>query len=190
MYPRGLTEMKKDIKLVLISLAIAATAGPAFSRDAASLRGAPSPAVADMVKTLKQVCLPLLKGGDLGPAASAAGFRLKDGQWVLPIKGDRRIELSPPDDANPHVCSAAVYAKPDSQAALRQALSGWAGAQSPPLTPVQEPPELATAGWSTSSWRGQTPAGTLGVALGQAQPAQAPAATVLESDLEVSLTPT
>jgi hypothetical protein len=181
--------MKKDIKLVLVSLAVAATAGPAFSQNTAPVSGAPSPAVAGMVKTLQQVCVPVLKGGALRAAASAAGFRLKDGQWVLPISGDRRIELAPPDEANPHVCSAAVYAKPDSQAALRQAVNTWAAAQSPPLALATEPPGAATPGWSTSSWRGQTPAGTLGVALGQAQPAQARSPAVLESDLQVSLTP-
>ena len=182
--------MKKDIKLLVVSLTIAAPATPAFSRDASLEGGAPSPAVADMVTTLQQVCLPVLKGGDVKASASAAGFKLEDGEWVLPINGDRRIELAPPDVANPHVCSAAVYANPDSQAALRQAVNTWADAQSPPLTQVQEPLGLTTAGWSSSSWRGQTPAGTLSVALGQAQPAPGRSPNVLESDLEVSLAPT
>ncbi len=181
--------MKKDIKLILAALAITAAAGRSYSRTVAPVSGAASPAVADMVKTLQQVCLPALEGGDVKAAASTAGFHLKDGLWVLQINGERRIELSPPDEANPHVCSAAVYARPESQAALLQALSGWAAAQHPALTPVQEPASAASTGWSTSSWRGSTAAGTLGVALGQAQPSQAQTAPVLESDLEVSLTP-
>ena len=160
--------MKKDIKLGFVALAITAAGGPSFSQTVAPTSGAASPAVADMVKTLQQVCLPVLKGGDVKAAASAAGFRLKDGLWVLQISGERRVELSPPDEANPHVCSAAVFSRPNSQAALRQALSGWAAAQNPPLTLEAEPADAANAGWSSSSWRGAIAAGTLGVALGQA----------------------
>lgn len=183
--------MKKDIKLVLACAAVVvAVASDSWSQDEAN--GPPqsaSPAITDAVKTLQQVCLPVLKGGDLKTNASAAGFRLKDGEWVLVIHGNRRIELAPPDAANPHLCSAAIYTRPVGQLALRQALNAWAGAQSPPLTPVNPGQGSLSAGWTTWSWQGQTPSGTLGVALGQEQPARGRPATVSESDLEVSLTP-
>jgi hypothetical protein len=196
--------MKKEL-ITLVAGVMAITSGPTFAQGPspsnAAVAGSPAPSLAqaaappptatDMVATLQKVCLPVLKGGDLKASANAAGFKLKDGQWVLTINGDRRIELSPPDKINPHVCSAAIYARPSSTAALEQALNDWAGAQTPPLAPVKlnaSAPGTAQP-WTTSSWSAQTPAGVLGVALGQEQPAPGKSEPVLESDLQVSLAP-
>jgi len=183
---------------ILLFLAIASTVGAvAYARttvpaNSGALSTLPPPAASDAVKALQQVCLPVLRGGDLKSSASAAGFKLRDGQWVLTINGDRRIELDPPDAANPHVCSATIYARPSNSAAIQQALNNWAGAQSPPLTSVKVDAHVSdpTQQWITSSWRAQTPTGMLGLALGQAQPTQGAPEALTESDLTVSLTPT
>lgn len=187
--------MKKEISLLLASasvvgaVAYARTIAPANS---SALETQPPPAASDTVKALQQVCLPVLRGGDLKSSASAAGFKLKDGQWVLTINGDRRIELDPPDAENPHVCSATIYARPSTAAAIQQSLTNWAGAQSPPLTSVKVDAHVSgpTQQWITSSWRAQTAKGTLGLALGQQLPTQSAPEALIESDLTVSLTPT
>jgi hypothetical protein len=198
--------MKKEL-ITLVAGVLAITCGPALAQSAppvlsAAPSAAPTPAAAsagggepvaaaDMVATLQKICLPVLRGGDLKASASAAGFRLKDGEWVLTIAGNRRIELSPPDQINPHVCGASIYALPTSTPGLEQALNIWATAHAPPLAPVKL--NAAVPGslqpWTTSSWSAQTPSGVLGVALGQEQPAHGPTQPVLESDLQVSLTP-
>jgi len=182
--------MKKELGL-LVAVATLAAAASALA-DAPGPPSAAKPpaqpaAGTDLVATLQQVCLPVLHGADVKASASAAGFRQKDGEWVLTIDSDRRIELSPPDAANPHVCAATIYARPTSTAALRQALNTWANAQTPPLTQVAPSGASAAPGWSSASWRGQTASGTLGIALGQQQPTQGE--PFAESDLQVSLTP-
>jgi len=190
--------MKKDILTTLAAIsAIASLAGSALSAANASARtaqappsGKTAPAASDLVATLQQVCLPVLRGGDVKSSASAAGFTQKDGQWVLKIAGDARIELAPPDVTNPHVCSATIYAQPGETAALQQALGAWAGAQKPAITPLKLDAAVAGASdWTTSTWSAQTPSGTLSIALGQQQPTPGTATTLTESDLQVSLTP-
>lgn len=190
--------MEKDIltKLVAAS-AIAALAGSTLSPTIASAQtaqapasGKPATAATDLVATLQQVCLPVLRGGDVKSSARAVGFTQKDGQWVLKIGGDERIELAPPDATNPHLCSATIYAQPGETAALQQALNAWAGAQNPAITPVKLDATVAgVANWTTSTWSAQTPSGTLSLALGQQQPAPGTATTLTEFDLQVSLTP-
>ncbi|HLY78815.1 MAG TPA: hypothetical protein VKQ70_05545 [Caulobacteraceae bacterium] len=190
--------MKKEL-ITLVASVMAITCGPAIAQGATPSNAATSapavvpapPAATDMVATLQKVCLPVLRGGGLKASASAAGYKQKDGQWVLTIDGDRRIELLPPDEANPHVCGATIYARPTSTTALQQALGRWASAQTPPLAPVKVDASVAGAAppWIDSSWSAQTPAGALGVALGQEQAMPANPKPVLESDLQVSLTP-
>lgn len=188
--------MKSDTLLFLASASIAATGALAHAQTATpsgiAATSTPPPAASDAVKTLQKVCLPVLLGGDLKSSASAAGFHLKDGLWVLTIDGDRRIELSPPDAANPHICSATIYSRPRNAAAIQEALGSWAVAQSPPLTPVRVDAQVSDPSqqWTTSSWSAQTPAGTLGLALGQQQLSRGASVALVESDLTVSLTPT
>jgi hypothetical protein len=182
--------MKKEVSALVAAVSLAAAASALADGSpppSASHPASPPIAATDMVATLQRVCLPVLHGADVKASASAAGFRLKDGQWVLGIDSDRRIELSPPDEANPHICTATIYARPSSTPALQRALNAWAVAQTPPLTQVGQSRASAAPGWASTSWRGQTPSGTLGIALGQQQPGQGE--PVAESDLQVSLTP-
>ena len=129
--------MKKEISLLVAAAALAAAAS-AIAEAPAPQPSAPPAAAADMVATLQRVCLPVLHGAYVKTSASAAGFKQKDGQWVLTIDNNRRIELSPPDAANPHICSATIYARRTSTVALRRALNAWAASQTPPLTQISE----------------------------------------------------
>lgn len=186
--------MKKEL-IVSIAAAGLAAAPAAFGQAPSA-----APATSDAIATLQKVCLPVLRGGAVKPAARAAGFRLQDGGWVLPIAGKGEIALSPPDASNPHVCTLTITppsGAPGSGAAMRNALASWATSQSPPLKAVavdQSVPGAARS-WVTSTWSGATPAGAESVVLTQPQPppsqpaAEPTSAAPPPSTLLVSLAP-
>lgn len=177
---------------------VAALAAPAFAQSPPPTLQPPAPpappasaAAVDAVATVKTVCLPVLEGRDLKASARAAGYRLDNGQWVLPIAGKRQIDLSPPDVANPHVCSATIDARPDAGAAMQRALGEWASQQSPPLTPVETnvSRDVSGATWTTSSWSGRTASGVERLVLTQEPKPAGGGETMSESELLVSLSP-
>jgi|SRR6185312_6674080 len=184
--------MRKEFVITVAAAAMAA-APVAFAEQAAPV--APAPAAADAVATLQKVCLPVLRGGAVKPAAQSAGFRLEDGGWVLPIAGKQEIDLSPPDHSNPHVCTLTIAADAAEGAAIRNALGNWAASQSPPLkaVAVDAPVPGAAQGWVTSTWSARTPAGVENVVLTQPQSPAAPSktgqASPPASTLLVSLAP-
>jgi len=154
---------------------------------------ATTPAARAAIATLEAVCLPLLRGADLKRTTAAGGFHQKDGAWVLKIDGERRVELQPPTNVNPHICSATIYSAVGGDSALRSAVDSWAGRQSPPLTPQKVNQTEAGPNYlrSTSSWSGQSAAGQIGVVLSEQHTAAGlPAAGNLDrSNMLVSLTP-
>jgi hypothetical protein len=172
-----------------------AAAAPAVT---ASAPPAAASAAADAVATVQQVCLPVLHGKPLKPAAQAAGFKLENGAWIMPIAGKHEIDLDPPDAVNPHVCTVTITAQPGDAAAMRSALGAWAAAQQPPLAANGVDQSAPGAqGWITSTWAGRTAAGVESVVLTQPQspPSASPAATdqptgsPVQSTLLVSLSP-
>lgn len=151
-----------------------------------------TPAAADTVATLQKACLPILRGEHAKQAAQAAGFKLQDGGWVLPIAGEHRIDLAPPDAANPHVCTLTITAAPQDEVAMRNALGAWAAAQRPPLVAVGggQDPSGVSQGWVISTWSAQTAGGVESVVLTQPQrPAGSAASQAERSTLLISLSP-
>jgi hypothetical protein len=140
-----------------------AQAGPM----AAAAQAAPPPAAAAPVTMLRRVCLPLIQGGDLKSVAKSAGLKQVNGQWILRIDHRRRLELDPPDDANPHVCGATIIHGVGAQPAIRRAIDTWARARLIPLDPVkvEQPSTDLNYELTTSTWAGKTPKGAIGVAL-------------------------
>ncbi len=170
-----------------------AAAPPVTAPAAASTVAAPArPSVKDTVLTLNDVCLPILRGAAVKPTAEAAGFRARNGEWVLTIAGKRQITLDPPDVANPRLCTVTIDASPGG-VAMRAALAAWAAGQSPALTPVKVDDSVAgvTHERATSSWSAQTPSGVEGVVLSQEKTLQGQPTDggLDESTLYVSLTP-
>jgi hypothetical protein len=176
---------------ILVALASAASAqttpnptqtAPSVTSDAAATLSA-----------LQKVCLPLLRGADVKSVAASAGLKNQDGQWTLSVNGQTPIELEPPDYANPHVCIATITHPPGQNAAILQAVDNWAKSQTPPLQPqkVQQQTTSATHLYTISSWSGQTPQGTEGVVLNDAQPlpGQSAQGGQNETTLLVSVTP-
>jgi hypothetical protein len=153
----------------------------------------PAPSAAAAVMMLQSVCLPLVEGGNLRSIAKANHLRQEDGQWTLVIDHQRRLELDPPDPANPHVCGATIHHSVGAGPAIRQAVDDWARSRSPALAAVKVgqtstgPSYLRT----TSTWQGPTPNGLVGVALSEEKTLSGePVAGKLDqSEIEVSLTP-
>jgi hypothetical protein len=190
--------MRSALVLVAVT-ALLAPGGAANSQSANGLGPAtapgapPSAAATAAVTVLRDVCVPLLGGGDLKSVATGGGLKLQDGEWVLPIDGKRRVELQPPDQANPHLCGATITHRVGSQPAILSAVDAWAKSQSPPLQPVKVRQQStgATSVRTTSTWQGQTAKGSLGVVLTERKTLTgAPVAGELDrSTLLASLTP-
>jgi hypothetical protein len=155
----------------VVIAALTASCGPvcAQTRPAATADAdaAPTPSASAAVIALQDVCVPLIKGGDLKHVVRGAALKLKDGQWILPISGKRQIDLQLPDHANPHVCTAVIVHRIGAEDAILRAVSDWAASQTPPLQPikVQERSIGTTYQRTTSSWGRQTPTGAEGLVL-------------------------
>jgi len=117
------------------------------------------------VMVMQRVCLPVIDGAPLEGIARSVGLQNKHGQWVYPIDGRQRIEVSSPDPSNPHLCSATILHDIGAQPAIRQALDNWARSQTPPLqaikVQVQAPGPFYLR--QTSTWSGSSPRGEIGV---------------------------
>ncbi|MGH6958069.1 MAG: hypothetical protein ACREEW_15490, partial [Caulobacteraceae bacterium] len=154
---------------------------------------APPPAVRATMTALQRVCLPVLRGAPLKTSAKAAGFRLKDGVWTMPVARGRRIGLEPPDTANPHVCALHIVAEAAAAPSMRATLAAWASGQSPPLKQVEADVVVPGPAFQhvTSTWTARTAAGAEGVVLSQdeALPGKPALAGTRRSALLVSLTP-
>jgi hypothetical protein len=177
--------MKKEFHLTLAAC-LAAAAFPLAARAAPPAAKPAPPIATDAVAALTDVCLPVMHGADVHAVAQKGGFKDDDGDWVRQIDSQRRIDLDPPDIANPHQCTATVTTAPGDGAAVSAAVGAWASAQSPPLA-VAVSDQSAGAGLTASTWSAQTPAGTEAVVLTQ-QKARS-GATAGQSTLLVSLTP-
>jgi hypothetical protein len=167
--------------------ALAQTATPPAPPTAPA--AAQTPLSEDAVAALDKVCLPVLRGAMFKAAAATAGFKFKDDAWSRPVDSQHRVEIDPPDVANPHLCTVSVTYAAGDGAQLRAAMSAWASAQSPPLSPVQVGQIGAGSDLTTSQWTGKTAGGFENVVLSQEHAAKG-AGGGRQSTLEVSFTPT
>lgn len=176
----------------LIAVTAAAAVAGASAGSAASPTP-PPPVATAAVSTLQNVCLPLLRGGAVSRVAPAAGFRDRQGSWVLDVAGRPAVELDPPDVANPHLCTATLSYAPGGGDAIRAALATWAATQTPALSPVKVDQTYpgATYERQVSTWSAETPAGVEGVVLDEEKTPQGKPAdgNLGQSTMLVSLTP-
>jgi hypothetical protein len=174
---------------VFPAVTLAATP-PSPVAGAAPPVGPPTPLVQDTLDAITRTCLPLLHGSATPATAASTGFRQQDGIWTKSAEGRPKLELDPPDVANPHECTVTVTYAPGGGAALRAALGAWAGAQSPPLAPVETNQAVAGSpnGLFTSTWSGQASGGVENIVLSQEKPA-AGAKGLSQSMVLVSLAP-
>jgi hypothetical protein len=181
--------MKPALSLLWAAAAIAGIPCLALAGPVAS----PPPSAGAAVAMLQSVCLPLIEGGKLRSIAKANHLRQDDGQWTLVIDHKRRVELDPPDAANPRVCTATIIHSVGSGPFIRQAVDDWARSRSPALKEVKVDQTSAGPSYlrTTSTWQGADPDGVLGVVLSEEKTLNGtPVAGGLDqSEIEVSLTP-
>jgi hypothetical protein len=197
--------MNKETTLILSAASLLAVS-PAFAQGSiptlsppapsatpqatpASARISPAPQV--VVATLQDVCLPVLRGVALAPAAMSSGFAERDGQWTLETADKSQVVLEPPDLANPHVCAATIALAPGDVGPIGPSVAAWATAQSPPLRPVKSDVVAASGAFRriTWSWSGRTAAGVEGVVLSRDEPSSGQPGGGGQATLFVSLTP-
>jgi hypothetical protein len=145
------------------------------------------------LSTVKDICLPLLKGASVAAVAKTTGLKGGRDDWFLPVSGKRRIEISPPGGANPHVCEATIIHDPTAGDAIVSALGAWAAMQAPALQQLKQQEKVTGALYqlTTSSWEGRTADGNLAVVYSENKTLQGkPVAGGLDqATLSVSLTP-
>ena len=164
----------KSLAIVLGFTGMVAFSGAAWSQAAPALgsTGSPpasvaTPSATAAVSMLQNACLPLVNGGDLKKVARTAGLKLRNGQWMLPVSGKRQLDLQPPDDVNPHVCTVVIIHRIGGDAAILQAINTWAAAQTPPLQPIKvlQKSVGVTYQRTTSTWASQSAKGAEGLVL-------------------------
>jgi len=166
----------------------------AFASSAIAAPPAPDGKSPDAVMTtVKDVCLPLLKGTPIAAVAKTTGLKNGRDGWVLPIAGKRHIEIDPPDGPNPHVCSATVIHAPGEDDSILKALTGWVASQTPALQPIKSGEKATGALYqlTTSSWSGPTAGGVLGLSYSEDKTLDGKpvAGSLDQATLAISLTP-
>ena len=127
----------------------------------------PTPTARAAVSVLQNACLPLLHGAKLNAVASKLKLKNVHGDWLLPVDDQRQVELTPPDAANPALCSETITHRAGGDPAIYAAVDQWARAQTPALQPVkvESPTQAADHLWLISSWSARSPKGDLSIVL-------------------------
>lgn len=190
---------RRLVLVAAVALALAGVGGAALAAPAQPPAAAPTPAAAPppeaaaAVAVLEKACLPLITGEPVRAAAAAAGLRRIHDVWTLQIDRDRRVEVTPPDPSNPHLCTEVIVHDPGAAESIRQQIDRWARTRTPALTAVKV--DASSVGplhrRTTSTWQGQSPQGLIGVALSEEETLSgAPAdGAYARSTLLISLTP-
>jgi len=125
------------------------------------------PVAAAVVKTVDQICMPLLDGAELKSVAKSTGLDEDDGEWRLEVDGDRGVVVDPPSGSNKTVCQATITYAVDNGAPIVAALDGWASAHTLTKDKDRQPSEGPLRMRKTTSWFGPVGSGALAVVLSE-----------------------
>ncbi len=90
----------------------------------------------NVLSALDRACVPLTRGAQVKPTASAAGMRVNgDGDLTVGLDGGRRIVIQAPSVANPNNCAMTVRYQAGEDAAILDGLQAWGQRRDPPLAP-------------------------------------------------------
>lgn len=161
--------MKRSTANLFGVLGFAMAASAAFAQtNTAPVKSTPlSPAATAAVSAVQNVCLPLVEGAQPQKLAASTSLKNDNGEWTLPIENKARIEFTPPDATNPHLCIATIIHQPGEYPQILAAINGWASSQASPLRPgkVQQQSTIDGDLYTTSTWAGQTSKGAESVVL-------------------------
>lgn len=121
--------------LPLAALVVSAAAVPAAAQAAVAAPPQAEPVSKSVFAAIKQVCLPLVAGGDLPSVKASSGLTEVDGAPVLARDGSPPVGLRLPNRINPNTCEISVPL--DQAQALKDAIDRWEDAPAP-LTKVRD----------------------------------------------------
>jgi hypothetical protein len=134
-----------------------------------------TPGVADaaqVISVIDRICIPMIGGAKASTVAPALGLRTnRDGDLVLRLEGGKQITVTPPNGANPTLCTLTAVYDIGGDGAVYDALDSWSRARPVPYE-QRRAKETAQAGDEThvtSTWVGAEAAGTEGLVLIQAK---------------------
>ncbi|HSV03779.1 MAG TPA: hypothetical protein VLI41_11305 [Phenylobacterium sp.] len=94
---------------------------------------------ATILRVLDNICVPLVRGGNLDQLAQAQGMRKnrRDGTWSMPLGSGRDYTIAvQPQGVNKDVCQAEVHFAIGQDAPIFKAINVWAFLHKPELQPT------------------------------------------------------
>lgn len=161
----------------------------AYSAALAQTPDARTPEVIAIQTGLDQACLPALENPGHG-TPKIAGLKQDDGGIFLPISGNERLNISPPDSVNPTVCIMTLSFPVGQRQGVLTLLNAWSAAHHLKAVKVDEKSQGSDDQRWTSTWAGQTPRGAMAIAFSADHPLNADSrqAGLSQATVQVSLT--
>jgi hypothetical protein len=134
----------------------------------------PSGDAAQILSILDHFCVPAIHGTAAEKLAPSLGLRRnRDGDWVLPLAGSKRIMVTAPNVSNPTVCTLTVLYDVGGDGPIFDALNNWALAHPTPFVPARarETSQVGNETHITSTWSGVETDGEEGLVFIQARTA-------------------
>jgi hypothetical protein len=134
----------------------------------------PSGDAAQVLSILDHFCVPTIHGTAAEQLAPSLGLRRnRDGDWVLPLSGAKRITVTAPNVSNPTVCTLTVLYDVGGDGPIFDALNNWALAHPTPFVPARarETSQVGNETHITSTWSGVETDGEEGLVFIQARTA-------------------
>jgi hypothetical protein len=162
---------------VRVALIAVFAAGAASATAQTSTSGATAPPTGDaaqIISVLDHFCVPAIGGAKPEKLASQVGLRKnRDDDFVLSLGGPKRITVTPPDPANPTVCSLTVLYDIGGDGPIYTALNNWALAHANPyvLARDHETSQVGDETHVTSTWSAVEADGAEGLVFIQARTA-------------------
>jgi hypothetical protein len=158
------------------ALPAAAQEAPAAAPPAPAAAPAPPAPVsgdaAQLLSVLDHVCIPIIGGAKASAVAPALGMRInRDGDLVMQLDGSKRITVTPPNEANPRLCTLTMVYDIGGDGVIFDALNGWAHAKPVPYESrrVKDSSQVDNETHITSTWDGAEAGATEGLVLIQAK---------------------
>jgi hypothetical protein len=141
----------------------------------------PSGEAAQVISILDQFCVPTIHGTAAEKLAPSLSLRRnRDGDWVLPIAGSKRITVTAPNISNPTVCTLTVLYDVGGDGPIYDALNNWALAHPNPYVPARahETSQVGDETHVTSTWSAVEADGAEGLVFIQARTANGKPLTI------------
>ena len=134
----------------------------------------PTGDAAQVISVLDHFCVPAIHGTAAEKLAPSLGLRRnRDGDWILPLGGAKRITVTAPNVSNPTVCTLMVLYDVGGDGPIYDALNNWALAHPTPFVPARahETSQVGDETHVTSTWSGTETDGEEGLVFIQARTA-------------------